>query len=276
MRWMNVKNSSAEFKQIIAYNESRSLQNLATSICGWTSMLAFLEITEKMQGVQYHRIRYMNSGDAPIGDKDRVVGYHAIAVTMEEVEKSSVKQHDDYELSDHEKKQLLQLARSTIKLYLETNQQLQTNTEGFSNKLLAPAGAFVTLTKEGKLRGCIGRFDAELPLFKVVQEMAISAATHDYRFSRLTKDELNEVDIEISVLTPMQKIESPNEIVLGKHGIYIKKGSSGGTFLPQVATQTGWNLEEFLGHCSRDKAGIGWEGWKDAEIYVYEAYVFGE
>jgi hypothetical protein len=106
--------------------------------------------------------------------------------------------------------------------------------------------------------------------------MAISAATRDNRFDRVSAEELNQIEIEISVLTPMHKIESINEIVLGKHGIYIKKGSNAGTFLPQVATQTGWNLQEFLGYCSRDKAGIGWDGWKEADIYVYEAYVFGE
>jgi AmmeMemoRadiSam system protein A len=106
--------------------------------------------------------------------------------------------------------------------------------------------------------------------------MAISAATRDNRFYPLSVEELNQTDIEISVLTPMQKIRSPNEIILGRHGIYILKGNRAGTFLPQVAAQTGWNKEEFLGHCSRDKAGIGWDGWKNAEVYVYEAYVFGE
>ena len=74
----------------------------------------------------------------------------------------------------------------------------------------------------------------------------------------------------------MKRIESIDEIELGKHGIYIKKGYRGGTFLPQVATETGWNKEEFLGHCAQDKAGIGWEGWKTAEIYIYEALVFSE
>ena len=149
-------------------------------------------------------------------------------------------------------------------------------TEGFTQKMLAPSGAFVTLTIDGKLRGCIGRFDADQPLYKMVQEMAVSAATRDYRFSRLTKKELGQAHIEISVLTPMKKILSPDEIVLGKHGIYVKKGSRGGTFLPQVASQTNWTVEEFLGHCARDKAGIGWDGWKDADLYTYEAYVFGE
>ena len=88
--------------------------------------------------------------------------------------------------------------------------------------------------------------------------------------------ELGQIDIEISVLSPLKKIQSPNEIILGKHGIYIKKGFYSGTFLPQVATETGWTKDEFLGHCARDKAGIGWDGWKQADLYTYEACVFSE
>jgi hypothetical protein len=92
----------------------------------------------------------------------------------------------------------------------------------------------------------------------------------------VSPEELDKLEIEISVLTPMRKITSIDEITMGKHGIYIKKGSNGGTFLPQVAAETGWSKEEFLGHCAQDKAGIGWDGWKDAEIYVYETLVFRE
>jgi len=109
-----------------------------------------------------------------------------------------------------------------------------------------------------------------------VQDMTIAAATEDYRFSRVVSDELSTIDMEISVLSPLKLIKSIDEFELGKHGIYIKKGSRGGTFLPQVATETGWTKEEFLGHCAQDKAGIGWTGWKDADIYIYTAIVFGE
>jgi AmmeMemoRadiSam system protein A len=135
-------------------------------------------------------------------------------------------------------------------------------------------GAFVTLNKNHRLRGCIGRFDATEPLYQVVQQMAVASATQDSRFTPVTKDEMQEIEVEISVLTPMTPIQSIDEIVLGKHGICIKKGNRTGTFLPQVATETGWTLEEFLGHCSRDKAGLGWDGWKEAEIFIYEALVF--
>ena len=146
----------------------------------------------------------------------------------------------------------------------------------FPKTLNVHAGAFVTLKEHGSLRGCIGRFSSNLPLWRLISELSVSSATEDNRFEPVAASELNKLQIEISVLSPMKKISSPNEIILGKHGIYIKKGYYSGTFLPQVATETGWDVEEFLGHCARDKAGIGWDGWKTAELYTYEAFVFGE
>lgn len=108
--------------------------------------------------------------------------------------------------------------------------------------------------------------------------MATEAAFGDPRFPVLTRTEYPSVDLEISVLGPMKKINSISEIKTGRHGIYLKKGYRSGTLLPQVASERGWSVEQFLGYCARDKAGIGWDGWKDrdTEIFVYEAYVFGE
>jgi hypothetical protein len=134
----------------------------------------------------------------------------------------------------------------------------------------------VTLKSRGDLRGCIGRFDASEPLYEVVRAMAVAAATQDPRFEPVRPAELPGISVEISVLTPMRRISSIDELKLGTHGVYIRKGNRSGTFLPQVATETGWSKEEFLGHCARDKAGLAWDGWKDAELYVYEALVFGE
>ena len=139
-----------------------------------------------------------------------------------------------------------------------------------------PLGAFVTLKINGALRGCIGRFISSEPLYEVVLESAESSAFEDPRFSPLTKDEIPETDIEITVLGPLKKINNINEIVLGRHGIYIKKDNHSGTMLPQVATENGWTLEQFLGYTSRDKAGIGWDGWKNADIYIYEGIVLEE
>jgi len=264
-------NSPEEFLETIRNNEKKSISNLSTSICGWTSVLTLLEMTEDMEKVEIIPLQYKNSGDASFGDKSQVVGYWSMVVTQ-------LKTQDDEEfyLTEKDKKTLLHIARETVESYTRFGEIPEIDTAGFSQAIKTPAGAFVTLNKEGALRGCIGNFTPDKPLYYVVQDMAISAATKDYRFSKVTESELKKIDIDISVLTPMKKIDSIDEIVLGKHGIYIKKGWNRGTFLPQVATKTGWDLEEFLGHCSRDKAGIGWEGWKDADIFTYEALVFDE
>lgn len=264
-------NSPDKFLETIDINESKNIPNLATCICGWTSVLALLEITSKTPGVEIKTIEYKNSGDAGFGDRSRVVGYWAMAVTRKMESKTS-----EYDLTGEDKTALLKIARQTIESYIKSGISPSIDASGFSEALKTPAGAFVSLHKDGELRGCIGNFNPDEPLYLVVQDMAVSASTKDYRFQRVRSDELKKIEIEISVLTPMKKIDSVDEIVLGKHGIYIKKGYNAGTFLPQVATQTGWSLEEFLGHCARDKAGIGWDGWRNAELFIYEALIFDE
>ena len=211
----------------------------------------------------------MNSGDSKYADKSRVVGYWSIAVVQKGTEPG-------FSISEPDKKELLRIARVTIEKKTGEDKVPGFNTKGYSKALMTPCGAFVTLKKNGDLRGCIGRFTSEEPLYKVVSDMAVASATQDSRFIPVTKSEVPGLGIEISVLSPMKKISSIDEIIMGKHGIYIKKGWASGTFLPQVATETGWTKEEFLGHCARDKAGIGWNGWKDADIYVYTADVFSE
>jgi AmmeMemoRadiSam system protein B/AmmeMemoRadiSam system protein A len=265
-------------------NSQMNISNLATSLCGWTSVLSLMYITNDIPNIKYYPVLYENSGDAQFyGDKSRVVGYYSIIVAKEEentlpenVAKKENPKKKDFELTGEDKKILLGIARNTIEDYVNDRKIPKIDVQGFSQSLLTNTGAFVTLHKDGKLRGCIGRFEPDIELYKVIQEVAVSAATRDFRFSPVTQDELDDIDIEISVLTPLRKIDSVDEIELGKHGIYIKQGHNSGTFLPQVATQTGWDLEEFLGHCARDKAGIGWEGWKNADLYVYEALIFSE
>jgi AmmeMemoRadiSam system protein A len=269
-----LKNSPDEFLRTLEKNEEKGIQNLATSVCGWTSVLTLLNITSGIADIRYHEINYMNSGDIAYGDKSRVVGYHAIAVNLD-VGITNKSFTGEY-LNAQEKEVLLRIARETLEVYLKTGEIPEAKPLGISDQLKRPSGAFVTLTRDKKLRGCIGQFNADKPLYRIIQEMAVSAATHDYRFSKVSREELDELEIEISLLTPMHRIHSIDEIRLGTHGIYIKRGSNSGTLLPQVASQNRWNLEEFLGHCARDKAGIGWEEWKDSEIYTYEAYVFGE
>jgi len=269
-------NEPANFLEALQQNEEKNIPNLATSACAWPSILTLLYMTqENREQYEYELIRYQNSGDTRIGDKSRVVGYCAITVSRQEYTMDNPEMNR-FMLSDEDKVVLMEIARSTLDSYIRNGSIEEVNRHNYSPSLQTHTGAFVSLHKNGKLRGCIGRFKPEKPLYEVVRDMAISASTQDYRFKPVVPGELDEIELEISVLTPLELISDPSEIRLGKHGIYIKKGSNSGTFLPQVATQTGWDLEEFLGHCARDKAQIGWYGWKDAELYVYEALIFKE
>lgn len=264
-------NSVKEFMRVKNQIEGSGIHNLVTAMCGWTSVLTLLNITADMPDISYKSIAHRNSGDSYYGDKDKVVGYYAIGVVREQ-SKTSASEF----LNEKDKADLLNIARQTLTSYLKTSAIPDFSKNNFSDNLSRPAGAFVTLKLNGNLRGCIGNFNPEKPLITTVQQMAIAAATQDPRFNPVTPDEIDKLEIEISVLTPLKKISSADEFNLGKQGIYIKKGYKSGTFLPQVADETGWSKEEFLGHCSRDKAGIGWDGWKSAELFTYEAIVFSE
>lgn len=264
-------NSSQNLLQSLIDVEQKKIPNCATSLCGWTSVLTLLYMTENNPDVQFTHVQYKNSGDSPYGDRKQVVGYNALAISLNKNNARS-----EFKLNDTDKKELLRIARTTIQQLIQNHKPFEYKDTDASAALKTPCGAFVTLKKHGDLRGCIGRFDARDPLYKVVETMAVASSTQDNRFSPVQADEIPQLEIEISVLTPMRRVKSIDEIELGKHGIYIKKGFRSGTFLPQVATETGWTKEEFLGHCAQDKAGIGWNGWKDAEIYIYEALVFGE
>ena len=251
--------------------EQSGIPNLATCLCGASGVLTLLYMTSQGADVSYLPIQYKNSGDVTVGDKEHVVGYYAIAIT-----KQTKPDKTSFGLDTKEKTALLAIARRTVERYIRTRSVPEVDPATLSSALKAPCGAFVTLNKHGVLRGCLGRFDASEPLYRVVQEMAVASATQDYRFKPVEEGEVKDLKIEISVLTPMRKISSIDEFQLGKHGIYIRKGDRSGTFLPQVAQETRWTKEEFLGHCAQDKARIGWEGWKNADLYVYEALVFGE
>lgn len=267
-----VSNVPDSLVKVLHQYKDRNVPNLVTNLCGWTSILTMLFMTANDPGLTIKPVQYMNSGDSKYGDKTQVVGYWSLVVS-----KISKAGNDAaFGFSRDEKTTLLKIARSTISTYVRERKVPEIDSHGFTDNLMMKTGAFVTLREKGELRGCIGRFTANTPLYQVVQDMAIASSTEDTRFSPVTPGEIDQLEIEISVLSPMRKIQSPDEIILGKHGIYIKKGYLSGTFLPQVATETGWSKEEFLGHCAQDKAGIGWDGWKDAELYIYEASVFSE
>ncbi len=181
-------------------------------------------------------------------------------------------------LSEGDRRTLLRIARETAAAALEGRPRPDVTVE--SEALKAPCGCFVTFKNRGRLRGCIGTFSAEKPLYETAQEMA-EAALRDPRFTvhPVTADELARIDIEISALTPMKKVTDPlAEIELGRHGIQVGSGFRRGVFLPQVATETGWSLEEFLSQCCAGKAGLAPDAWRDpnVDVYRFEAEVFGE
>jgi len=179
----------------------------------------------------------------------------------------------DSGLSPDEKKILQELARATIRA--RAAEKPLPDVEAGSDALRRKAGAFVSLHRRGMLRGCIGYVEPVLPLAETVQEMALSAAFHDPRFMPLTSDELDDLDIEISVLTPFEKITDVSRIEVGRHGLLIRKGRASGLLLPQVPVQSGWDRETFLSQTCQ-KAGLRPDAWKDpqAELYIFSADIF--
>jgi len=146
-------------------------------------------------------------------------------------------------------------------------------------ELNAHCGCFVTLKNGGMLRGCLGQFTSEQPIIELIFEIAQASATKDARFfgNPITAGELDDLDIEISLLSPLEKTDDPLSLRLGVDGIYIKRNRNSGCFLPQVATEIGWNKEEFLSYCCSQKAGLTPEAWKEPEtqVYFFTADIFG-
>ena len=177
-------------------------------------------------------------------------------------------------LSEYDKCVLIRLALKGITENLTQDKPADPPGIRITEPLNIRCGVFVSLYVRNDLRGCIGTFSEQDPLHRSVRRMAVSAATTDSRFLPLRAGELDDLKIEISVLTPRVRISGPDEIELGKHGIYIQQGLNRGTFLPQVAVNQNWNVEQFLGNCAKYKAGIGWNGWKHADLYTFEAIVF--
>lgn len=256
-----------ELENIISSLQKENIANAFTFLCAQPAVELALQTAKNCGANVSSFLKYMNSGDTEIGDKTKVVGYAAIGFF-------SPKKGN--ELNQEEQEKLLAIAKTSVETYVKEGKILEFKIDepSLSKKL----GAFVTLKEKGQLRGCIGRFSpTNIPLYEVVSQMAIAAAVQDRRFSPVSKEELRELEYEISVLSPLKKINDPKEIELGKHGVEIKKSSKSGVFLPQVATENNWDLEKFMGELCSQKAGLAWDCWKqkDTEIYVFTVQVFG-
>lgn len=177
-------------------------------------------------------------------------------------------------LTKKEQRELLKIARQTIVDHITTGKvpAIAPTSPGLN----LHSGCFVTIKQKGELRGCIGNFVSDQPLYLLVQEMAVSAATRDPRFYPMKADDLADFTLDISVLSPLRQVASVEEIKVGTHGIYIVKGSYRGVLLPQVATEYNWNREQFLQHTCI-KAGLPQNAWQgECDIYIFSAQVFGE
>jgi len=248
-------------------------------LCGGAAVFTAILSAKESGANRIRLLRYANSGDVT-GDKTRVVGYGAFAIVREREEGTPPRKEKEKGgkkmLNEKQKKILLDIARKTIEEYVQTRKVPEFKVE--DPLLKEKRGVFVTLHRRGMLRGCIGYIMPIEELFKAVSKMAIESSTADPRFPPVKPQELNDIEIEISVLTVPERIKSTDEIELGKHGVIVKRGYHQGVFLPQVATETGWSKEEFLNRLCYDKANLPEDAWKDkdTEIYTFSAQVFKE
>jgi AmmeMemoRadiSam system protein B/AmmeMemoRadiSam system protein A len=273
---------SYDYEQVVAQDEllarhvgqfdiaglEEDLRKGRCQACGGGPMLAAMMAARGLGANRVKVLKLTNSGDVT-GRKNAgnyVVGYMA-AVLYQASEKSSAG------LTEEEKQLLHRIARRAIEDGVRGKPVPDFTVE--SRALMEKVGAFVTLKKRGQLRGCIGHIIGNKPLYKIVGEMAVAAAFNDPRFNPVTQAELSDLEIEISVLTPLRRIKHVGEIEVGKHGILMKKGPYSGLLLPQVATEYGWDRKTFLEYTCL-KAGLPKDAWKHKEtiIYVFSAEVF--
>lgn len=256
-----------------------------TEACGGGSVVAVMKAAIARGANRVKILKHGDSGDVT-GDKSSVVGYLA-AVLYEandegarpegdkmKKEPARTDQPSKFELGDSDRTELLRIARESIREYLQSGKMPEFEV---AENLQQLGAGFVTLEKHEQLRGCIGYTEAFMPLYQAISDCAVQAAVADRRFSPVTLPELDSLHIEISVLTPLQRVSSLDEIQVGRDGLMISRGGYRGLLLPQVATHYGWDRDQFLMQTCH-KAGLPADAYKspDAVIYKFQAVIFGE
>jgi MEMO1 family protein len=267
-------------EEIVSVMQAQMYQHvpeLATCACGEAPIVAAVASAKELGANCASIISYSNSGYNSVGSTDRVVGYGAVVIskgkTLPLHDVDTLVTNNSYTLTSSDKITLLNYARKTLDQYFAA--QVLPLPRDINSFLKMKRGAFVTLKENGELRGCIGHMSEDTPLCTTIGSMTLQAAFNDSRFSPLTQQELSQVEIEISVLTPFTQIKNADEIVLGRDGVIVKKGNKEAVYLPQVATETGWNKETFLDQLCH-KAGLSAGDWKNAELFTFQADVFSE
>ncbi len=255
----------AKYDPELLYNR---LSKDSCEACGGGPIITTMLATKKLGATKAKPIMYATSGNTS-GDYSKVVGY--LAATFYKEEKMDV--GVDLGFTKEEKAKLKEIARKSVEAAVKGKKLPEF--KNISGKLREPYGIFVTLNKHSTLRGCIGRIISDQPLYISCEQMARAAALEDPRFPAVTEKELPDLEIEISILTPLEKVKDFNDIVIGRDGLVISKGYARGLLLPQVAAEYGWTVEQFLEETCH-KAGLPADAYKskDAEIHKFSAEVF--
>ncbi|MGD0498487.1 MAG: AmmeMemoRadiSam system protein B [Bryobacteraceae bacterium] len=251
---------------------SRNFDQGIWEACGGGPIIAAMIASERLGASQAKVLKYANSGDVPGGDKSRVVGYGAVAFLKKQ--NRAAADEPPFSLEASEKQELLNIARQSVETAVQRGKAYEPPPPA-SEALNQERGAFVTLTERGDLRGCIGYTAPTKPLYLTVRDVARFAALQDPRFHPVAAAELGKLDYEISVLSPMRRVMDAKEIVIGTHGLLIRKGRDQGLLLPQVATEEKWDRAEFLEEVCY-KAGLPRGSWQqpDADLFRFTALVF--
>ena len=236
--------------------------------CGRGPILTGLLLAQQLGDLEPELILYANSGETA-GDPSSVVGYAAIAMVERPAPPTK-------RLSEEAGQALVSAARQSLEHFLAKREPQPTVLLDQYPELAQAHGVFVTLRKRGELRGCIGRIETETPLTQLVPVVALDAALRDERFEPVTAEELEDLHVEVSVLTPPATISNPKEIVAGRDGIVLEHQGRRGVFLPQVWADTGWTRVEFLRELASQKAGLPPDAWQQATLYTFQDQAFEE
>ncbi len=238
--------------------------------CGGNAIAAMMVAARELGADNAVVLAQTNSNDVTGERSGYCVGYSAVAFVA-----SGTGREESSELTELEQKSLLGIARSTLESHIRSGKN--PDVKPLTPRLAENRGAFVTLHEHGELRGCIGYVEAVKPLYEAVSDMAVAASTEDPRFPPVEVKELDSIEIEITVLSPLRPLPSPDSVIVGKHGLVIRKGFRSGLLLPQVPVEQGWNREQFLTHTCL-KAGLPPNSYKDkdAQLFTFTGQVFGE
>jgi AmmeMemoRadiSam system protein A len=255
------------------FSMSQNFQERVWEACGGAPIVAAMIAVERMGANQAMALKYGNSGDTS-SNRTRVVGYSADVFVKAPGAKAV---ETPFSLSDHDKSELLALARKSVEQAVEQRKEYEPGATA-SEALNQDRGAFVTLSEGGQLRGCIGYTSATKPLYLTVRDTATLAALRDPRFPAVSAAELPKLEYEISVLSPLRRVQDVQQIKIGQDGLVMKNGENQGLFLPQVPVEQKWGLQKYLQELCVEKANMPSNCWQDpnTDIFKFTAVVFGE